>query len=109
MRDSGSRSLPGQLVQALNFLSETAGKEISAEGTSDDREPKRRVLIVDDHPIFGLGLAVLFSEHPRLQLCVDVESELTALQGLREHKPDLVLLDLSLRRANGIEWAAHQE
>ena len=34
-------------------------------------------MIVDDHPIFGLGLAVLVSEHPRLQLCVDVESELT--------------------------------
>ena len=64
---------------------------------------KKKVLIVDDHPIFRLGLAGLISEHPHLEVCAHAESAPLALEAMRNFNPDLVLLDLSLRGTNGIE------
>jgi DNA-binding NarL/FixJ family response regulator len=64
---------------------------------------KKRVLIVDDHPIFRFGLAGLISELPHLEVCGHADSAQTALAAMRELKPDLVLLDLSLRGTNGLE------
>lgn len=63
----------------------------------------KRVLIVDDHPIFRLGLAGLISEQRHLEVCGHAESAPLALEAMRSLMPDLVLLDLSLRGTNGIE------
>ena len=73
------------------------------EGADQLQKPKKRVLIVDDHPIFRLGLAGLISEQPHLEVCGHAESAPLALEAMRRFKPDLVLLDLSLRGTNGIE------
>jgi DNA-binding NarL/FixJ family response regulator len=73
------------------------------EGTDQVQNPKKRVLIVDDHPIFRLGLAGLISEQPHLEVCGHAESAPLALEAMRKFQPDLVLLDLSLRGTNGIE------
>ena len=73
------------------------------EGTNQGPHSKKRVLIVDDHPIFRLGLAGLISAQPHLEVCGHAESAPLALEAMRKFKPDLVLLDLSLRGTNGIE------
>src|SRR5215471_14512651 len=73
------------------------------EGADQVQNPKKRVLIVDDHPIFRLGLAGLISEQPHLEVCGHAESAPLALEAMRKFKPDLVLLDLSLRGTNGIK------
>jgi len=67
------------------------------------QSPKKRILIVDDHPIFRLGLAGLISQQTHLEVCGHAESAPLALEAMRNLKPDLVLLDLSLRGTNGIE------
>jgi DNA-binding NarL/FixJ family response regulator len=64
---------------------------------------KKRVLIVDDHPIFRFGLAGLITEQSQLEVCGHADSAPIALDAMRRLKPDLVLLDLSLRGTNGIE------
>ena len=69
----------------------------------EDETPKKRVLIVDDHPIFRLSLAGLISEQSHLEVCGHAESAPLALEAMRKFRPDLVLLDLSLRGTNGIE------
>jgi DNA-binding NarL/FixJ family response regulator len=73
------------------------------EGTNQGPHSKKRVLIVDDHPIFRLGLAGLISAQPHLEVCGHAESAPLALEAMRKFEPDLVLLDLSLRGTNGIE------
>src|SRR5215471_20946819 len=73
------------------------------EETVQDQHSKKRVLIVDDHPIFRLGLAGLISEQSHLEVCAHAESAPLALEAMRKFRPDLVLLDLSLRGTNGIE------
>jgi len=73
------------------------------EMTEESKNRKKRVLIVDDHPIFRFGLAGLISERPQLEVCGHADSAPIALDAMRRLKPDLVLLDLSLRGTNGIE------
>lgn len=73
------------------------------EVTEESDDKKKRALIVDDHPIFRLGLAGLISEQSHLEVCGQADSAPIALDAMRRLKPDLVLLDLSLRGTNGIE------
>jgi len=73
--------------------------EIAGNGT----QGKRRVLIVDDHPIFRVGLAGLIMESSHLEVCGNADSAPAALEAMRLMNPDLVLLDLSLRGTNGLE------
>jgi len=71
--------------------------------TEESNNRKKRVLIVDDHPIFRRGLAGLITEQTYLEVCGHADSAPIALDTMRRLKPDVVLLDLSLRGTNGIE------
>ena len=71
--------------------------------TEEGENKKKRVLIVDDHPIFRFGLAGLIAEQSHLEVCGHADSAPIALDAMRRLKPDLVLLDLSLPGTNGIE------
>ena len=73
------------------------------EMTDESKSGKKRALIVDDHPIFRFGLAGLITEQSHLEVCGHADSAPIALDSMRRLKPDLVLLDLSLRGTNGIE------
>jgi len=76
-----------------------AGTDFSSENSHH----KKRVLIVDDHPIFRIGLAGLISEQLHYEVCGHADSAPLALDSMRRLKPDLALVDLSLRGTNGIE------
>jgi DNA-binding NarL/FixJ family response regulator len=73
------------------------------ESAGSGTQGKRRVLIVDDHPIFRVGLAGLIGESSHLEVCGNADSAPAALEAMRCMNPDLVLLDLSLRGTNGLE------
>jgi DNA-binding NarL/FixJ family response regulator len=64
---------------------------------------KRRVLIVDDHPIVRQGLALLINREPDLTVCGDAEEASTALCRIAELKPDLVVVDISLNGPDGLD------
>lgn len=65
--------------------------------------PKRRVLIVDDHPLMRQGLAELINQQPDLAICGEAEDVPQALRQTSELNPDVVIVDLSLRGSDGIE------
>jgi DNA-binding NarL/FixJ family response regulator len=64
---------------------------------------KRRVLIVDDHPIVRQGLALLINREPDLAVCGDAEEASAALSRIEELKPDLVVVDISLNGPDGLD------
>lgn len=68
---------------------------------------KKRVLIVDDHPVFRHGIAALINAEPDLEVCGEAASSQTALQAVRTLNPDVVLLDISLPGTNGVELIKH--
>ena len=73
------------------------------EATDESHNRNKRGLIVDDHPVFRFGLAGLITEQTRLEVCGHADSAPLALDAMRRLKPDIVLVDLSLRGTNGIE------
>jgi DNA-binding NarL/FixJ family response regulator len=68
---------------------------------------QRRILIVDDHPVFRRGLTDLISGQKGLTVCGEAENLPKTMQAARELKPDLVLMDISIEGTNGIEAIKH--
>jgi len=64
---------------------------------------KIRIYIVEDHPIFRKGLAQLLSSEAGMEICGEAEGHLAGLDGIREKKPDFVIVDISLKNSSGIE------
>lgn len=67
------------------------------------REAKHKVLIVDDHPIFCLGMSELINKEDDLFVCGSVESAGRTCDAIRELAPDLAIVDISLKDGNGID------
>lgn len=72
-------------------------------GTPADPAARKRILLVDDHPIFRHGLTALLDRQPGLFVCGQADSAPGALEQMRRLKPDLAVIDISLRGTNGIE------
>lgn len=66
-------------------------------------QKKSKVLIIDDHPIFCLGMTELINKEPDLIVCGAIESMKKACEAIAELKPDLVIIDISLKDGNGLD------
>ncbi len=64
---------------------------------------RARVLIVDDHPLVRQGLAMNISTNPDFEVCGEAATVSEAMELLRDRKPDLMVVDISLKEGNGIE------
>lgn len=64
---------------------------------------KKRVLLVDDHPIVRQGLATLIDQQPDLEVCGQAETAADALRLVKSARPDVALVDLSLKGTSGLE------
>lgn len=67
------------------------------------RVAKKRILIVDDHPMMRQGLAQLIDNESDLSVCGEADTARQALTAISTQKPDLVLADISLPDKNGLE------
>ena len=64
---------------------------------------KNRIFIVDDHPIVRRGLAQLINQGDDLVICGEADNAEAALEALKKVKPDLAIVDISLRGIDGFE------
>ncbi|MDX9897105.1 MAG: response regulator transcription factor, partial [Desulfofustis sp.] len=62
-----------------------------------------RILIVDDHPIFQMGMKELLNQEDDFQVCAVAEDFSSARQALRDQRPDLAIIDISLAEENGLD------
>jgi CheY-like chemotaxis protein len=76
--------------------------------TFETTNSKSRVLIVDDNSIFTRS-AQLFLEHTGNYSVCAVNDPRRALEAARSFKPDLVVVDLIMPQADGVEVAAQLE
>jgi DNA-binding NarL/FixJ family response regulator len=63
----------------------------------------RKVLVVDDHPIVREGITLLLAGQCDLQVCGSAVDIPSALQAVREQRPDVALIDLSLGPGSGLD------
>jgi PAS domain S-box-containing protein len=64
-----------------------------------------RILIADDHEVVRRGLRSLLSSQAEWQVCGEAVDGLDAIAKAKELRPDVVVLDISMPRLNGLEAA----
>ncbi len=64
---------------------------------------RRRVMLVDDHPIVRQGLRRLIEAEPDLEVCGEAETAREAKSMIRDIEPDVVIVDVSLAQGDGLE------
>ena len=62
-----------------------------------------RVLVADDHPVFRSGLRNLVHDCDDLELVAEAADGDEAIARCREHGPDVVLMDIRMPGASGVE------
>ncbi|MEY2543304.1 MAG: hypothetical protein QOE81_765 [Verrucomicrobiota bacterium] len=67
------------------------------------QQNKKRVLLVDDHPVLRKGLARLIDSKEEFAVCGEASTAVDAMALIRELKPDLVIADIGLPGTSGIE------
>jgi DNA-binding NarL/FixJ family response regulator len=73
------------------------------EAPTDDAA-RRRILILDDHPVVRYGVRRLLEEQPDLAVCAEAGNGASALAAVKAHHPELVLTDLTLPGGEGLEF-----
>ncbi len=63
----------------------------------------KKILIVDDHPIFRMGMKELLNQEDDLTVCSVAEDFTSARKSLSEDQPDLAIIDISLAEENGLD------
>ena len=64
---------------------------------------KIRIFLVDDHPLVREWLTNLILQQPDLVVCGESEDAPHALQEIAATRPDVAIVDISLKRGSGIE------
>jgi len=64
---------------------------------------RRKIFIVDDHPIVRDGLRGVIEQQPDLMVCGEAAEAAQALTAVAASCPDLVIIDLSLGQSSGLE------
>jgi len=64
---------------------------------------KSKILIVDDHPIFRMGMKELINQEKDFTVCAVAENIIGARKALATDEPDMAIIDITLAEDNGLE------
>jgi len=64
---------------------------------------KKRILIIDDHPMMRQGLAQLINQEPDLYVAWEAGNAAQAMNVISASTPDIIIADISLPDKNGLE------
>lgn len=64
---------------------------------------KKRIFLVDDHPLVREWLTNLINQQPDLVVCGESDNAVTALSSVSAVQPDLVIVDVSLKHSSGLD------
>ena len=66
-------------------------------------DPKKRIVIIDDHPLFREGLKTILGRSDSFEVVGEAGNAAQGLRLIKSLKPDLAIVDVSLPDRNGIE------
>jgi two-component system, NarL family, nitrate/nitrite response regulator NarL len=62
-----------------------------------------RILLIDDHTLFRSGVRALLARQPDFEVVDDAADGIEGIKRAKQHRPDVVLLDLNMPGLSGIE------
>lgn len=71
--------------------------------TPDPMSEPIQLMVVDDHHIVRQGLVALLQTVPDMRVVVQASDGAQAIEAFRQHRPDVVLMDLRMQGMNGVE------
>jgi DNA-binding NarL/FixJ family response regulator len=83
--------------------SEVKHARSSNQNPKCDLPEAKRIVIVDDHPLFRKGLQEMIHSDGTFAVCGEAGNASEAMDVIRKLTPDLAIVDISLPGANGIE------
>ena len=82
----------------------TGESEVQKFSTAGSTRPLR-ILAADDHDILRRGLKQLLTARPGWEICAEAKTGREAVSLAEQHKPDIVVMDVSMPDLNGLEAA----
>lgn len=70
---------------------------------------RMKVLVVDDHPIVREGLKLIFETEEEIEIVDEATNGLEAIILIQNKEYDLILLDISMPKMNGLEFLQEKE
>src|SRR5579885_3062959 len=80
----------------------SVGVNAAPSGAGEVPEPKIRIVVADDHPIFRDGLCKLLALEPDFEVVAQAQDGHQVLEVLQKHDPDILLLDLKMPGLDGL-------
>lgn len=62
-----------------------------------------RIVLADDHAILREGLSLLLKSQPDMDVVAEACDGVKALDAVRSHHPDLLLIDIAMPKMNGLD------
>ncbi len=87
----------------MKKTSTSATKKKTVEPKKKSSEPKIRLMIVDDHPLFRAGLRRVLELEDDLQIEGEAADGAAAVELARKVKPAVILMDVNLPNLNGLQ------
>lgn len=64
---------------------------------------KIRIILVDDHPFVRGGIRQYIERDPKIQIMAEGKDGVEALELIRQHRPDVAVVDLQMPRISGLD------
>jgi DNA-binding NarL/FixJ family response regulator len=62
-----------------------------------------RIIVVDDNPLYRETICKILGKQPDLQVVAEVRDGLYAIDAVKKHRPEIVLMDIVMPFLNGIK------
>jgi len=65
---------------------------------------RKRILVVDDHPMMRAGLTQLINKQAAMEVCWEAGGPSEAMAVIPHHHPDLIIADLTMKTGSGLDF-----
>lgn len=91
------------MPESIHNMAQEKTTLLAKQSVGKPAAEKSRVFIVDDHTMFREGLRQLIERESTMTVCGDAPDATEGLSGIRTSKPDVVIVDISLAGASGLD------
>jgi DNA-binding NarL/FixJ family response regulator len=106
--DKGKKGIDVEKVEVRTTAAQSTPQPEQAQQDPLKEVPGRthvRIMVVDDHDVVRKGMCAILAEEKDFEVVGQANNSTTAVTLIRQLKPDIILLDIFLGEANGLDLA----